>query len=159
MAKEPACRAGDAGDLSSIPGEGRYPGGGNGNPLQYACLKNLMDKGAWWHTVQSVDWVTEYAGTHEKNNDTLLGSAHFLAGAWQVLIWESSSIIWFHPYPLRTVGWWPSSIRRWDPEDPRLVTCQSHHVWCYQQIWAVGSGPFCNSALMFSSWGDLRIVI
>ena len=39
MAKEPACRAGDAGDLSSIPGEGRYPGGGNGNPLQYACLK------------------------------------------------------------------------------------------------------------------------
>ena len=33
MAKEPACRAGDAGDLSSIPGEGRYPGGRNGNPL------------------------------------------------------------------------------------------------------------------------------
>ena len=44
--KESACNAGDAGDLSSIPGSGRSPGGGNGNPLQYSCLENLLDKGA-----------------------------------------------------------------------------------------------------------------
>ena len=43
--------AGDTGDASSIPGSGRSPGGGHGNPLQYSYLKNLMDRGAWEATV------------------------------------------------------------------------------------------------------------
>ena len=43
--KESAC---NAGDLGSIPGSGRFPGEGNGNPLQYSCLGNHMDRGAWW---------------------------------------------------------------------------------------------------------------
>ena len=43
-----------AGDVDSIPGLGRSPGGGNGNPLQYSCLDNLMDRGAWWATVHGV---------------------------------------------------------------------------------------------------------
>ena len=42
------------GDLSSIPGSGRSPGEGNGNPLQYSCLENPMDGGAWWATVHRV---------------------------------------------------------------------------------------------------------
>ena len=50
--KEFACNAGDVG---SIHGWGRYPGGGHGNPLQYSCLKNLRDRGAWWATVQRVE--------------------------------------------------------------------------------------------------------
>ena len=40
--------AGDTGDSGSIPGLGRTPGGGTDNPLQYSCLKNPMDSGAWW---------------------------------------------------------------------------------------------------------------
>ena len=40
--------AGAAGDEGSIPGLGRFPGGGHGNPLQYSCLENPMDRGAWW---------------------------------------------------------------------------------------------------------------
>ena len=44
----------NAGDMGSIPGWGRSPGGGNGNPLQYSCLGNPMDRGAWWATVQGV---------------------------------------------------------------------------------------------------------
>ena len=43
--------AGDAGDTGLISGSGRSPGGGNGNPLQYSCLGNSMDRGAWWATV------------------------------------------------------------------------------------------------------------
>ena len=43
--KESACNAGDPG---SIPGSGRAPGEGNGYPLQYSCLENPMDRGAWW---------------------------------------------------------------------------------------------------------------
>ena len=44
----------NAGDLGSIPGSGRSPGEGNGNPLKYSCLENLMDRGAWWATVHGV---------------------------------------------------------------------------------------------------------
>ena len=44
----------NAGDLGSIPGLGRSPGKGNGNPLQYSCLENSMDWGAWWATIHGV---------------------------------------------------------------------------------------------------------
>ena len=46
--------AGDARDTGSIPGLGRSPGGGHGNPLQYLCLENPMDRGAWWAIVHRV---------------------------------------------------------------------------------------------------------
>ena len=45
--KELPANAGDIRDMCSIPGSGRSPGGGNGNPLQYFCLENSMDRGAW----------------------------------------------------------------------------------------------------------------
>ena len=47
MGKESACNAGDAGDTGSIPRSGRSPGGGHGSLLQYSCLENPMDRGAW----------------------------------------------------------------------------------------------------------------
>ena len=43
-----------AGDTGSIPGSGRFPGGGNGSPLQYSCLGNTMDRGVWLATVHGV---------------------------------------------------------------------------------------------------------
>ena len=46
--------AGDTGDWGSTPGWGRSPGGRNGNPLQYTCLRNPVDRGAWWATVHGV---------------------------------------------------------------------------------------------------------
>ena len=51
VGKESAYNAGDPG---SIPRSGRYPGEGNGNPLQYSCLENLMDRGAWQTTVHRI---------------------------------------------------------------------------------------------------------
>ena len=51
MVKNPPANVGDARDVGSIPGLGRSPGGGNGNPLQYSCLVNPMDSGAWQATV------------------------------------------------------------------------------------------------------------
>ena len=54
--KESSWNAGDTGEVGSIPESGRSPGGGNGNPLQYFCLGNPMDRGRWWATVH---WVTE----------------------------------------------------------------------------------------------------
>ena len=51
---ESACIAGDTGDTGSIPGLGRSPGEGNGNPLQYSCLESPMDRGAWRSKVHGV---------------------------------------------------------------------------------------------------------
>ena len=47
VVKNPPVHAGDAGDVGLIPGLGRSPGGGNGNPLQYSCLENSTESGAW----------------------------------------------------------------------------------------------------------------
>ena len=52
--KNPSANAGDIGDSGLIPGWGRSPGGGHGNPLQYSCLENPMDRGAWRATVRGV---------------------------------------------------------------------------------------------------------
>ena len=52
MVKNPPANTGDIRDAGLIPGSGRYPGGGHGNPLQYSCLENPMDRGAWWATVK-----------------------------------------------------------------------------------------------------------
>ena len=54
MVKKPPTNATDVTDASSIPGLGRSPGGGHGNPLQYFCLKNTMNRGVWWATVHRV---------------------------------------------------------------------------------------------------------
>jgi len=54
VGKESTCSGGDKREVGLIPGSGRSPGGGNGNPLQFSCLKNLMDRGAWWATVHGV---------------------------------------------------------------------------------------------------------
>ena len=51
MVKNPPTKAGDTRDAGSIPGSGRSPGGGHGNPYQYSCLENPMDRGVWWATV------------------------------------------------------------------------------------------------------------
>ena len=75
----------DLRDVVLIPGSGRYPGGGHGNPLQYSCPENPMDRGAWWATVYRVTKsqtqlkrLSTYSVTvgrlFLKNNDTSLSS-------------------------------------------------------------------------------------
>ena len=54
MVKNPPANARDARDMGSIPGSGRSPGGENGNPFQYSCLGNPMDRGAWRARVYGV---------------------------------------------------------------------------------------------------------
>ena len=67
---------GDAGDVGSIPGLGRSPGVGNGNPLQYSCLGNSMDSGTWWATVHGSQRVEHYLATEHT----------------QIIVW---STLWF----------------------------------------------------------------
>ena len=76
IVKNLPANAGDARDMGSIPESGRSPGVGNGNPLQYSCLENFMDRGAWWATVrlQRVrhDWATEHAHIWDNGNSVNL---------------------------------------------------------------------------------------
>ena len=63
--KESAC---NVGNLGSIPGLERSPGGGNGNPFQYSCLENPMDRGAWWATVHGAQKVRNDGATLNQLN-------------------------------------------------------------------------------------------
>ena len=54
MIKNTPAHAGDVRDAGSIPGSGKSPGGGHGNPLQYSCLENPTDRGAWQATIHRV---------------------------------------------------------------------------------------------------------
>ena len=78
VGKNPPANAGDAGDEGSIRGSGRSPGGGNGNPLQYSCLENPTDRGAWWAAVHGVakswTWLRTHTQTHMCDWITLLYS-------------------------------------------------------------------------------------
>jgi len=64
VVKDPPANPGATGDASLIPGLGRSLRGGNGNPLQYSCLENSTDRGAWWATVHGVVKSQTRLSTH-----------------------------------------------------------------------------------------------
>ena len=86
--KESTC---NAEDLGSIPGLGRYPREGNGNSLQYSCLENSMDRGAWWTTAHGVaksrTWLNDFTFTCQMDK---------LMSAWFWIKWYSWKFSEFH---------------------------------------------------------------
>ena len=66
VVKKPPANTGDSRDMGSIPGSGRSPGAGNGNPLQYSCLASPTDRGAWWATIKNRTRLTDRAHTYEE---------------------------------------------------------------------------------------------
>ena len=72
VVKNPPANTGDARDVDSIPGLGRSPGEGNGNPLQNSCLGNPLDKGAWWATVHGVTKESDMTERLNNNNSSNL---------------------------------------------------------------------------------------
>ena len=83
MVKNLSANAGDTGDLGSIPGSGKSPGVGHGHLLQYSCLENPVDRGAWWATVHGVTKELDtnkqlYTHTHTHTQTQLIGSKRFL---------------------------------------------------------------------------------
>ena len=69
MEKNPPAKGEDPGDTGLIHGLGRCPGGGNGNPLQYFCLENSMDREAWWVIVHGVEksWTSTDHACNQHN--------------------------------------------------------------------------------------------
>ena len=89
VSKESACNAGDS---CSIPGLGRSPGEGNGNPLQYSCLKNPMDRGAWQATIRGVARVGHLATKPPPSLICSWETGKFLLQLVRSSSWETS---WF----------------------------------------------------------------
>ena len=167
--KESTCNSGEAGDMASIPGPERSPGGGHGNPLQYSCLENPMDRGAWWATVHSVEkswiWLKRW-GTHARM-DSLVGVPGLSSwGTWVQKLWSTwdpSSLIRDRahvPGAARRIlnHWitrevpWVFSLRetsvRWNPvccgfRMPRLLH-KSYHSW------AMGPLTRCSTPPVYS---------
>ena len=122
MVKNLPANAGDARDVGLIPGSRRSPGEGNGNPLQYSCLGNCMDRGAWWATVHRVahSWtrLNNWAHTCIDIYMTLMLSA-FLSQFWCTLYFSSlqskKHTAWlFHE------GLWWVSVREGRGLSPRI---------------------------------------
>ena len=87
VVKNPSASAGDITDVGSIPGSGRSPGGGHGNPLQSSCLENPMDGRAWWATVHRVvksrtqlKLLSTHTHTHTHTHGTAAGWAPLTQG-------------------------------------------------------------------------------
>ena len=106
------------GDLSSIPGSGRSPGEGNGNPLQYSCLENPMDGGAWGATVHGV-----------AKSRTQLSDLTFNFQCWRSWSWR---VLWRPTRPSRT------NTQKRCPFHYRGLECKSRKsrdTWSNRQIW------------------------
>ena len=100
----------DAGDPGSMPGLGRSPGEGNGNPLQYSCLENSMDGGAWWATVHGVTksqtWLSDF--THFTSCD----------------LTQMCLLVYYQIFLVECL-WFPSYRTKWHPT-PVLLPGKSH---------------------------------
>ena len=100
VVKNPHANAGDARDAGSIPGLGRFPGRGNGNSLQYSCLINSMDRGAWWATVHGLSkswkWLSNWVHTHTYTWNLLRQLISFSPQKDLVITWYDGGVSWHY---------------------------------------------------------------
>ena len=123
VVKNLPAKVGDAGDVDLIPGLGRFPEGGNGDPLQYSCLENSMDRGAWWAIAQGVarvgyDWA--HTHTHTRTHTHTL-VAHFS----RPLIFSGR---WIH-ISLADCDWLRYYFPDWIPQTGLLVCSPWSFLW------------------------------
>ena len=139
VVKNPPANVGDKRDMGSIPGSGGYTGEGHGNPLQYSCLENPMDRGPWWATVhriiKSQTWLRQLS-----IQNTTKGKGKPLSKGWLTsLPWQLEGKSF---YRLRECVTCRSSI----------VNADSHLEIGYAVVWPAVSWLF-YAQLIFSSRG------
>ena len=153
--KNPPATVGDTGDTGLIPGLRRLPGEGTGNPHQYSCLENPMDRGAWWATVHSVAKSrTQLKWLNMQNTPGFILS-------WQLNIDGVANILWasvtsaasFPPHKEMRMSTCRSEGEIYSSPSPGTEECSVDNSplsisWVLTQLWAplvqsrVLSGPF-----------------
>ena len=117
MVKDLPASAGDVRDLGSIPGPGRYLGGGHGNPLQYSCLENPMNRGAWWASIHRV----AKSLTQLKRLSTAGHGGFFSCSMWDLIPWPG-----MEPGPL---CWELRILATGPPDKSRLLVFKATISW------------------------------
>ena len=129
VVKNPTAHAGNIRDAHSVPGLGRSPGGGHGNPLHYSCLENPRDRGAWWATVHGVTksqtwlmWLSTRAHMHNVNAmEVVVCTQHI-----QVVLFGT----FWNIFPrIFSIHWWLNPMEwnlqiwraNWIPSDPAIL--------------------------------------
>ena len=155
MVKNPPANAGDIRDADSIPGLGRSPGGGHGNPLQYSCLENPTDRGVWlqrvghnWrdlactHAWRSLEMMILKIGVSTEQSLSLLSSWTQISSRnmlerekreerWQGMAWEEIWELWAKCHGDQDITYQASPhARHWIRHLVCITSCQPyHHSW------------------------------
>ena len=114
--------AGDTGDESSIPGLGRSPGGGHGHPLQYSCLEDPTDRGAWWATVHRVTksrtQLKQLSIEQDSTAHPFMDKSYYMSSLRDIKFYQFCAFYLFGPcFSL----WWELSLGSWVwEEEPQL---------------------------------------
>ena len=127
VVKNPSAIVGDIRDVDSIPGSGRSPGEGHGNPLQYSCLENSMDRGAWQATLHRVTksrtWL-KWFSMHSSSvpgffiGSPLISSYAYFQGSFLFMYWIIPSLEPFHIH----------SPKKWPPLSLSSFLCKLYIV-------------------------------
>ena len=152
VVKNPLAIAGDIRDAGSVPGLGRSPGGGHGNPIQYSCLENPMDRGAWRATAHRVTksrtrlkLLSAHARTHTHTHTRIFVCTNIIirvtTGLWTFLVAQMVKNL---PAMQETQVW---SLGWEDPLEKGMTTHSCILAW--RIPWTVASGGFCP-------WGRRR---
>ena len=127
--KESVCNAGDSG---SIPELGRSPREGNGNPLQYSCLENAMNRGAWWATVHGVakswTWLSDshtHTHTHTHTHHLWIIPLEFFLSIIHLFRWSASVVAQTVKNPPAMWETWVQSLGWGDPLEEGVATHSS----------------------------------
>jgi len=165
VAKNLPANAGDIRGMDLIPGSGRSPGIGHGNPLQYSCLENPMDRGAWWVTVHGVaksltqtevTWCTHTPRFLKKLKiEWSYDPATLLLGTYleKIIIWKDTFTAMFTAALFTIANTWKQP--KWPPIQEWIKKMWYIHIqWNVTQTWKQ------NEIVPFASmWMDLEIVI
>ena len=138
VVKNPPASAGDVRDTGLIPGSGRFPGGGHGKPLQYSCLGNSMDKGAWQATVHRVTksqtWLKRLSmHACTRTGITVSGNGHDLSGRGWSRIKKPGILLSVQPLDILEFSW-----------------IMDHNLGGCQKETSSSSLCFCHSHILFS---------
>ena len=123
----------DVGDSGSIPGLGRSPGGQNGNPIQYSCQENPMDRGAWRATVHGVaksqTWLSYWARMQEPNPGLRTPDCHKLSQCRQITLWAQLCCECKTPtYDSKQL--WGDHVNNFKRESPHPLSPQTPCTMC-----------------------------
>ena len=123
--KNPPSNAGDIRDLGSVPALGRFPRGGNGNPFQYSCLKNPMNRGAWWATVHLVAKSQIRLKRHSAHADSVLKIS-------DVTLLTKVHMVKAMVFPVVMYRW-----KKWTIKKVKCWRMNAFKLWCWRRLYRV----------------------